>query len=629
MIRRQKLTLLSLTLALTLVLWGLVLITIQVVVEPYKQRESILYSFILAVGAFEQLFKRFRAVSNLSGLTLAQGAKTLAIQAAVLSLVIVAAWIGLAIPESASVFSATMTPLPAHGLLGGLVGLALYFLWLFTFPFKPEPLVRRGRVLTPFAVARQRAEGLAAPNELLLPWGGLSLPEHRAEGHFCIVGATGSGKTTAISQMMNAVLPSIGPGSRSRALIYDAKRDVLSTLRAIGVPDERIRILNPFDARSDSWDMAKDIKGPAATLQLASILIPKEEGPHRYFTDAARAILAGVIDALILTGNDKWTFRDVVCVMQDYHRLKELLSRVPATQSIVDEYFRRTETLHDIRSTIASNTAMLKPIAALWSGSRRAVSLNEWANGEFILVLGNDDSLRAPLDAINRVLFQRMSEILLASDQGPDVRTWVFLDELKEAGKLDGFARLLSKGRTYGVRIVLGFQDVAGLYGVYRENGANEILGLCMNKAILRLDSEPTAKWAAQTIGEAELREFTLHGESITEHISNRHAVLPSELLDMPQPDKHGYHGVFITPAVGVFRNHVPYGLPKTHSTPTLNFQERSLRDQYLQDWNDADLARFQMVETPKPPPLQVPTLFQPTQPPPENPMPRITRDTR
>ena len=64
-----------------------------------------------------------------------------------------------------------------------------------------------------------------------------------------------------------------------------------------------------------------------------------------------------------------------------------------------------------------------------------------------------------------------------------------FLDDVREAGKLDGLSRLLNQGRTKGACVVLGFQDSDGMRDVYGEYVANELVGQCANKAILRVEN--------------------------------------------------------------------------------------------------------------------------------------------
>src|SRR5262249_53998029 len=149
-----------------------------------------------------------------------------------------------------------------------------------------------------------------------------------------------------------------------------------------------------------------------------------------------------------------------------------------------------------------------------------------------------------PLDAINRVLFQRLVELLLAQPEADGVRTYLFLDELRDAGKLDGLGRLLTKGRSKGCAAVLGFQDIEGLRDVYGERAANELVGQCGNKAILRLESPATAEWASQVLGEQEgydrSRSETAVGlekvsGTLSEHLARRPAVLPSEFYCLPR----------------------------------------------------------------------------------------------
>lgn len=53
----------------------------------------------------------------------------------------------------------------------------------------------------------------------------------------------------------------------------------------------------------------------------------------------------------------------------------------------------------------------------------------------------------------------------------------MFLDELRDLGRLDALNRLLLKGRSKNVSVVLGFQDIEGLREVYGDKVANEIVG--------------------------------------------------------------------------------------------------------------------------------------------------------
>lgn len=368
-----------------------------------------------------------------------------------------------------------------------------------------------------------------------------ALPSAAATTHFLIAGATGSGKTLTINQLMNSALPKIGRTPGHRALIYDAKQDVLSGLHAMRLGC-RILTLHPFDTRCAAWDIAQDVTSPAAALQVATILIPEEHGQNRFFSDAARHLLSGVLISFIQKSPGAWTFSDVIRAMKSKHRIRGVLERTVDGVDLLDSYFTEERVLHNILATVQTKLMNFEPIAAAWAHANSKISLKEWIDGEFVLVLGSDESLRAPLGAINQVIFKRLSELILAQTESATRRTWLFLDEVREAGKLEGLSRLMTKGRSKGACVVLGFQDIEGMREVYGQHVAHEICGQCSQKAFLRMESEKTARWAADVVGQVE-EISKMSSESVGWQRSNRtlseqrsrsDVVMPSEFLTIP-----------------------------------------------------------------------------------------------
>lgn len=450
----------------------------------------------------------------------------------------------------------------------------------------------RGSRLINQSEVDERISTAQHPTEELLDWAGIGLPEHMASGHFVIVGATESGKTVTMRLLMQSVLPAIYHGSKRRAVIYDAKQDMIEILGGMFLQCPVI-ILNPFDARSSAWDMACDVTNPATALQVAQILIPDEQGGYNtFFIKAARDLVAAILLAHHLTKPGKWILADIVLTLSDTQKSKSLLYSLSQTQYIAQELFNRDpRTLANIQSTISAHMAMLRPIAAMWAQSPQKISLKQWIQNDCILVLGNDEALRGPLDALNRVIFQRMVELVLAEPESDQNRTWFFIDEVKEAGRLDALSRLMTKGRTKGARVVLAFQTIEGLRAVYGEELANELAGMATNKALLRTDSPTTAQWAAHVIGEHEHREWTRtisrgigSGASRTEHIVKRETVLASELMQLPTANQRQYTGFFVIPGVGIFQNTIIFFRRLWFRGSYPNFVSRPESDQYLVD---------------------------------------------
>lgn len=491
----------------------------------------------------------------------------------------------------------------------GLFGLAVSALaeWLMQGTSASRRSSIRGTDIDSHATANARAEGMTRPNEIALAWGAVRLPEHLSERHFCVVGGTGSGKTLTMRHLMQSILPHVGVNPDWRAVVYDAKRDILSLLSGMNL-NCGIITLNPFDARSFAWDMARDLTDPASARQIANRLITKEPNEQNpFYTRAAQAVFAGILKSFMLTAPGKWTLRDALNVAASPARLRRVLSATPHTRDVIEQFFEPESTLKNTLQSIAANTAILEPVAALWDRCPpdRRLSLTDWLeNRNEILVLGSDSTYSETVNAINRIIFNRLKELVSNLPEPTTRRTWFFIDELKEAGNLDGLPSLISFGRSKGVRVAVAFQDIEGLRRpeVYGEKAANEMLGLFGNKSILRLDSDVTSAWASKgIIGEQLGREYTTSNTSgpqgsssgTTEHVFKREAVLASELLRLPPADGTSFGGYHVVPGIGVYfaRTYYRHGLCGRGAEP--DFVERDEREQLLSPWSDQDERRL------------------------------------
>lgn len=470
----------------------------------------------------------------------------------------------------------------------------------------------RGRQLQDADAVRERFPAKTKTFRL----GSVHLPERAAYGHIAIVGATGSGKTLLQRLLMQSVLPRIGARLNERALLYDAKQDMVSLLAGMGV-HAPVHLLNPLDARAVAWDMAADITSPAAALQAASLLIPKAaQDANPFFSNAARHLLHGVLMALTSKAPKRWTLRHVILILRDESLLRRVLAGTEFTRHLL-QYCEQPSTFQNILSTVLTRVAPYEIIAATWDRAAKKLSLRDWLGSGSILVLGNDEDNRAAIDTINQLIFKRLSELILAQPElgTSGVRTtWLLLDEVRQAGKLDGLSALMTKGRSKGAAVLLGFQDINGLRNVYGKEVADELVGQCNTKAILRLNSPETARWASQVVGASEFietrksrsrsrnfRDISLHeggstGVSFSDGITKRDLILDSEFLDFPETSpERGLTAVIVNPLTGAFRDHLSGEWLRSHITPhshtVPNFVPCPDSHQYLRPWSDDDLV--------------------------------------
>ena len=311
-------------------------------------------------------------------------------------------------------------------------------------------------------------------------------------------------KSSVVNEVVN---PNVYAGPGHRAMIYDAKGDTISLLHGMQLK-RPIRILNPFDVRATAWDIARDFTTPASARQFATILIPEDKNASQpFFANSARDLIGQIIISLIQLKPGEWTLRDLILATQSKEKMIALLEKTPQGAAKANTYFSDDRTGNNILSEIATRMAPFESVAQAWRYADDRTSLTEWVSGESILVLGSNEEHRAALEPINRVLFQRATELALAQDESDARRTWFFLDEVRDLGNLESLGRLMTKGRSKGVCVVLGFQDIEGMHDAFGKERANEFIGQCANKAVLRLNSPETAKWASELFGKYEFFE--------------------------------------------------------------------------------------------------------------------------
>jgi type IV secretory pathway TraG/TraD family ATPase VirD4 len=478
-------------------------------------------------------------------------------------------------------------------------------------------------------------------------WFDREMHRRYATENFLVAGCAGSGKTTIITMMLRSVFEQDAP---FRSLIFDPKSELLPTVfslagdteRSVETATSRVKVLNPFDSRCSAWAVCRDIDGPLSANQLAEILVPvgKDDKDGKFYDEAVRSLVAGLALSFIecVPNKNSWTFRDLVLAVM-YEPLTRFMLEMDITRDDrpfpVASQLRRDfldgdpRTVGNVRATIGAKFRNFPVIASCWHAAEKAgrtFSLTEWAKdgSQQVLVVGADDAAKETIETINKAIFRRASELLLARRENTDEeradgreQSYIFLDEVRHAGHLDKLNELLTKGRSRGLSVILGFQDIDGLRHVYSRELANELCAQCNNITILRLNSGESAQWASDLFGK---RLGESHGESRghdTEGKENRSHdrrweerpyVQTAEFLYLPKAGKElGLSGFAKSPDVDPeihslrvtlnWNSEVaPYlpSVPVSASNSWLAARcERPISDHSLLPWDDDDWKRL------------------------------------
>ncbi len=379
----------------------------------------------------------------------------------------------------------------------------------------------------------------------LLRLGGICLTEADESKHFKLLGTTGTGKSTAIAQLLRAAL-----ARGDRAVITDPNGAYLERFF------DRYRgdlVLNPFEPGSARWDLLGEIRRPFDCELLARSLIADcDDASGREWRSYARTFVASVARRCKETGGRELGELWRVLARSDSAELRRIVAGTPA-QAFLDADNARM--LSSIRSVTVSALAALEHVEARQG---RAFSVRDWIErGRGVLFMPYRASQIA---ALRSLISTWMRLAIFETLSGPEEprRLWFIMDELDALGAIDGLTDALARLRKFGGRCVIGFQSIAQVSSTYGAGEAETIIENCGNTLILRCSAGAhggTSAFASRLIGEREVvRRQTSSSRDASEVLSRRGsrrstqvtpqrvtetAVLASEIEQLP--DLMGY----------------------------------------------------------------------------------------
>jgi len=129
--------------------------------------------------------------------------------------------------------------------------------------------------------------GTPPPNSLwLAPY--VQLTPVTESSNILVIGDQGSGKSAVIRGWAEQIL-----ARGERSIIHDAKGDVLAC-----TPIDQILLVAPHDARGWTWDIGCDVTNAQGAREVADKLVPSGSELESMWSNGAKAILSGAIEAL-------------------------------------------------------------------------------------------------------------------------------------------------------------------------------------------------------------------------------------------------------------------------------------------------------------------------------------------
>ncbi|MDQ2843280.1 MAG: type IV secretion system DNA-binding domain-containing protein [Acidobacteriota bacterium] len=367
-----------------------------------------------------------------------------------------------------------------------------------------ERHIKGPELVTPAEFSRRvKGNGIGFRVERLGRKPGLVRIERSVEvQHQLMQGDNGAGKTVAMFALADQF-----EAAGETCIYYDPDCQFLKRYWKPGDfifgPDERSASYSP----ADEIDYTSVANAEATAMSQAESLYPGRLGTKDFFfTNSARLIYKHCLT----------NYRPNAAQLAQFYIHADPLIDAIAKGTELEEMLRKnTPGLRaSIISTLTQCLFALQQIPGEELGrpklsAREYVGMKGRRPSIFFTASENTKTAFSPL---HRLMIDSLIRQFLSQPEQPEPVVRMFLDELPALGELSTMKDASSRGRKYGIDLILGFQGRSQLKAIYGEE-VESIFSAPFTKLLLHTGEPDGADWASRMLGEHDI-------ECLTEHLS-------------------------------------------------------------------------------------------------------------
>lgn len=346
---------------------------------------------------------------------------------------------------------------------------------------------------------------------------GLLLSTTEAVLGFMLFGETRSGKSLAISMMLNVLTY-----PNKRALLYDYANNYYAKLIAMGIEASRIILLTPFHRDCVEWLLSYDLTNPAITRVFFEQLIQSNDPKDKFFVSGAINIACDVVETLNRTAKEAgkqpvWGIKELCEFCTDGDRLIDLLQTYPDIWRRNKALATGSEQQQAYMGTLENVFMQLKPAAECWYRARllgRTVSFRDFPTSDKIVLLGRDEQMGGEaLCFFNSAVIGFCVNAIIGkptSDDTKPAETIIIADEFHTLGKLKQARKITTEGGKYGFCAIFATQSYQVIEDLYGKGETAAMLGSITHLAVFQVNDNPTTKYLSEFFGETTVLEASM-----------------------------------------------------------------------------------------------------------------------
>lgn len=348
-------------------------------------------------------------------------------------------------------------------------------------------------------VAALRSRFERRPDHEIAP--GIGYPADMFTRHVLVVAGVGAGKSTALKGLIDKIV-----ASGEQMLLFDPKSEF-----TIGFA--KPALMAPWDQRSLSWDIARDMRNLLDMRRFAATMIRESQDPM--WSNASRQLLVGLMIYLRSTRGTDWGWLE----------LRELIA-VPQAQllSIMKQWHpeavraveKASVTTAGILINLSSFCSAIFDLAEAWGDvpAERRISFVEWTQGRSkfpqIILQGHGayaELTKSYVEGIVGIVSAIVNSVEMEDD--PSRKIWFIADEFAQMGKIP-VRPLFEVGRSRGVRCVVACQDFAQLEEIYGAPMVKALIGMCGTLLVGQIMQGETAEQLCKAFGSREVERANM-----------------------------------------------------------------------------------------------------------------------
>jgi hypothetical protein len=325
-----------------------------------------------------------------------------------------------------------------------------------------------------------------------LPFGpSYRIPRRLESSHIMLMGDTGSGKSSAIRQILRQVQE-----RGETAIVYDPAMDCVGEFYD---PERGDLILNPLDARCPYWSLAGELFRDETATTIAAAFLPDKEYEKAFFTDGPRRILAHLLKY-------KSDSSDLLKWMSDPDQIASRVKGTPLAALIDPTAPAQRAGVISSLNMVADSLELLPEYSGAYG---KTFSTAEWEiQRKRWVFLTSNPGYREKILPLHSVWLDLFILRMMGGCEDTNAKpVWFVIDELASLNKLPQLHTAVTENRKYGNPVVLGFQGRSQMEKRYGKD-AEAMLSQPATKVFFKTSEPRAAKWISDAIGEVEVERL-------------------------------------------------------------------------------------------------------------------------